>query len=147
MRNIHTLYCLITADRSSQKIFVASSEDDSLVFPNTIIENPKFLYNEIKYNIQQMFAKNSIQFLEEIIISFLDIQNYLLLNLIESSEKYKHIDIDHDVILLCGVVLHEPILSNKLLWKPIENQLMSNEPEKINHSYNIIKYVFDQMIL
>lgn len=148
MSNIISCYCLITADKRSKKIFIASTKENDIVLPITTIGSPKFLYNELKYNIQQMFAKNTIQFLEEIIISFIDIQNHHLLNLLDASKNiYADIDMDQDITLLCGVVLHNTILSETLYWIPVENKLMSNQPEKLNATEHVLYYVFDKMIL
>ena len=147
MSNIVACYCLITADNRSKKIFVASSKEDEIVFPTITINSPKFLYNELKYHIQEMFIKNAIQFLEEITISFIDIQNYHLLNLLDISSDTYNINTEEDIIILCGVVLHTTILSDNIHWIPVENKLMANQPEKLSASEHVLYYVFDQMIL
>lgn len=146
MSNILVINCLITADRQSNKIYIASSSKDETIFPTLKIENPKFLYNEIRYNIKNMFVQNSIKFLEEIIISFFDIQNYHVLQLLEE-QKDKYETDDTDIVLLCGVVLHGKILSENLYWLPIENFFRSNQNTEETTTKKVVKYVFDQMIL
>jgi len=146
MSNIFVINCLITADRQSNKIYIASSNKDEIVFPLLKIENPKFLYNEIRYNIKNMFVQNAIKFLEEIIISFFDIQNYHVLELLEEQKNKYEIE-NTNIILLCGVVLHEKILSENLYWIPIENFFISNKNTEETTPKKVVKYVFDQMIL
>lgn len=146
--NINVFNCLITADPPAKKIYVASSKQDIIVLPVTHIDQPKFLFNEIRYNIKHLFAKDSIKFLEEIILSFIDIQNYLLLNLIDKSEDYKFIQ-DSDINLLCGIILHEKVLSDKLFWIEIPGFVQNYNIPNVEDTEmtQLIRYVFDKMIL
>jgi hypothetical protein len=93
-----------------------------------------------------MFVQNAIKFLEEIIISFFDIQNYHVLELLEEQKNKYEIE-NTNIILLCGVVLHEKILSENLYWIPIENFFISNKNTEETTPKKVVKYVFDQMIL
>jgi hypothetical protein len=148
MSNIKVFGCFITVDGASQNIFACSTNKQELELPYFNIDNPKTLYHEIRYNIQHLFLENMIKFLEEIIISFIDIQNYLLLETIESyKDKFKDIN-DDDIILLCGVVLHEKLRTDSMHWIPINNILFPKNIQTImDDKTKIVKYVFDKMLL
>lgn len=148
MSNIKVFGCFITVDGGSQNIFACSTKKDELDLPYFHIENAKMLYHEIRYNIQHMFVENMIKFLEEIVISFIDIQNYLLLDIVEKSkDKYSDIE-DNDIILLCGIVLHEKLKTDSMYWVPISNILFPKNIQTImDDKTKVVKYVFDKMII
>lgn len=140
---------IITANPLSNDVLLLSTDKDKLILPSIEITNPKFLYDEIRGNIRNMFDDGVIKYLEEIVISFLDIQNPLLLNLIDSNRDiYEDIN-DSDIILLCGTILHKKLQTSSLNWKSIENTVLKQKIySKTNGDIeNIIKYVFEQMVI
>lgn len=148
MSNIVVFPCIITADTSTKSVFVCSENDSSVIFPTFQISYPKMLYDEMRMNIKNMFNYNTIKFCEEIIVSFLDIQNHLLIDLLESKpETYPNIKED-DIILLCGVVLHDKVESDTIHWIHINSMFLpKNISNTINDDNKIIQYVLDRIVL
>lgn len=147
MSNIIVFNTILTVDPIGDKILILSLEKNKIVFPTTKIENPKFLYNEIRYNIKNMFVKNMIKFLEEIRISFIDIQNYILLELLDDpSYKKLYGANDDDIIILCGIVLYEKLMCDKTYWLSIKNFITESKPDG-DLQKDVIKYVFDHLII
>lgn len=150
MSKIVVFNFILAPDIYADKILLASLDKENILIPTTNIENPKFLYNEIRYNIKNLFLENSIRFLEEIRISFMDIQNYLLLDMLDmeyNKEKYTNIN-DDDIIILSGIVLHEKLFSDKINWISINNILTnSNIGITTDPIFNLTKYVFDKVFI
>lgn len=149
MRKLINLNCIITADPNSKNIYVLSTREDRVALPYFEISSPKFLYNEIRYNIKSMFD-NIIKFLEEIIISFVDIQNLLVFDLLEKHKDTYHVNLDEDVILLTGLVLHEKMMSDSLYWVPIHNVMVPTEISSLDTEdihLKVVRYVFEKIIV
>jgi hypothetical protein len=136
--NIYTIYTILSVDEKKHKIYVLSSESDSIVFPIDQIQHVRLLQNELRYNIKHYFLNcESNGFLENISLSFLDIQNELVLELLQKENNYlsKNIDINKDIIILCGFVIPKPIES-KLYW----NEFIFDIKNENDISQSIIDY-------
>jgi hypothetical protein len=63
--------------------------------------------NEIRYNVKSIFDSKVIKFIEQVIVSGLDIKNELLIDYIKEIDTHQIYDLDHDLFLLCGIVIQK----------------------------------------
>jgi hypothetical protein len=135
--NIFAIYNILTIDEKKHKIYVLSADSDLIIFPINQIEHIRFLQNELIYNVKQYFEQyESNEFLESISLSFLDIQNELVLEFInQNNTTYRSVNIDKDIVILCGFILPKPI-SSKLYW----NEFNFDINNKNNISQSIVDY-------
>lgn len=123
MNNVYVFNSIITIDHQTQKNYILSSSNTEINFPYFQIESPRYLHNEIKCKVKNFFKTNTIRFIEEIIISFLDIQNE---HLIQYAEKTISPTND-DIILLCSIILSDKLNTN-LYWQNFNYQInLKNE--------------------
>lgn len=116
--NIYSVFVIITSDVDLQKNYILSGSDSSILLPVHRIENAKFLHNEIRYHFKSLFDHHDATIIENIHLSYLDIQNDLAQNYIDSinvNEFYKN----DDLFLLTGVILDHKYES-KYFWKQFE---------------------------
>jgi hypothetical protein len=103
MSNIYVFNCILTSDNNENTTYILSSDNSSINLPYFQIEHPRFLYNQIRYEIKNFFiSKKRIP--EEIIVSYLDPENQFLLDHIQETNVYP-IDINKDFVLLSSVIL------------------------------------------
>jgi hypothetical protein len=131
----------------NQQTYTLSSKKNKLVLPSKNIIAPKILYDELRYHIRTLFDSNSdhITFFDNIIISYLDIQNYLLIQYLET-EKQDYLYEENDIVLLCGVILYNKIPSKNNYWLPFDTsvQLDISRQKPLDQ---IITYVITKSIL
>lgn len=113
MNKVYVYNSIITTDHQSKQNYILSSSNDNIVFPRFEIESSRFLHNEIKCKIKNLFKTNTIRFIEEIIISFIDIQNELLIKYIDTSGLKS----DHDDIFLLSSIILSSKIDSHLYWK------------------------------
>jgi hypothetical protein len=122
--NIRVFNLILTHDNKNNKTVILSTDNDQTVLPTFYIENPKTIHQEIRYLIKNLFDDPGLKYLELINISFIEIQNELLINYIKEIEQYKY-DEDRDLCLFVGVILTEKNKTN-LFWSPIGFPSVSN---------------------
>lgn len=133
MRLLST-YCIITADIEKEKTYIISTDTKNIILPTYEVVKPRFLMNEVRYNIKKMFAENEVKFLEEILLSKIDIQNDFVIDYL--SKTLKQFDPDNDVALLCCATLDKKI-PHQLHWR---NFSIPEEKEKTD---NPLFYIID----
>jgi hypothetical protein len=122
--NIRVFSLVLTHDTKNNKTVILSTDNNKTVLPTFYIDNPKTIHQEIRYTIKNLFDDPGLKYIELINISFMEIQNELLINYIKETEQYKY-DEDQDLCLFVGVILTEKNKTN-LSWSPIGFPSVSN---------------------
>ena len=118
MSRVFVTSCILTSDLNTDVSYVLSEENEKLRLPTFQVVAPRLLMNEIRYNVFHMFEPASFSFMEEIILSRLEIQNEFLLSYI-SNLKDNRYDMDQDIFILNGLILSkkETQRNTNLCWK------------------------------
>ena len=118
MSRVFVTSCILTSDLNTDVSYVLSEENEKLRLPTFQVVAPRLLMNEIRYNVFHMFEPASFSFMEEIILSRLEIQNEFLLSYI-SNLKDNRYDMDQDIFILNGLILSkkETQRNTSLCWK------------------------------
>ena len=118
MSRVFVTSCILTSDLNTDVSYVLSEQNEKLRLPTFQVVAPRLLMNEIRYNVFHMFEPASFSFMEEIILSRLEIQNEFLLSYI-SNLKDNRYDMDQDIFILNGVILSkkETQRNTNLCWK------------------------------
>lgn len=104
MNKIYVFNNIITIDDKSNTNWVLSLDQSKIYFPFFEISSPRYIYNETRFNIKNLFKINTIKFIEEIIVSFIDIQNEFLLEYISQLNNSKF-NLDQDIFILSSTIL------------------------------------------
>ena len=118
MSRVFVTSCILTSDLNTDVAYVLSEQNEKLRLPTFQVVAPRLLMNEIRYNVFHMFEPASFSFMEEIILSRLEIQNEFLLSYI-SNLKDNRYDMDQDIFILNGLILSkkETQRNTNLCWK------------------------------
>ena len=118
MSRVFVTSCILTSDLNTDVSYVLSEQNEKLRLPTFQVVAPRLLMNEIRYNVFHMFEPASFSFMEEIILSRLEIQNEFLLSYI-SNLKDNRYDMDQDMFILNGLILSkkETQRNTNLCWK------------------------------
>ena len=118
MSRIFVTSCILTSDLNTDVAYVLSEQNEKLRLPTFQVVAPRLLMNEIRYNVFHMFEPASFSFMEEIMLSRLEIQNEFLLSYI-SDLKDNRYDMDQDMFILNGLILSkkETQRNTNLCWK------------------------------
>ena len=118
MSRVFVTSCILTSDLNTDVSYVLSEDNEKLRLPTFQVVAPRLLMNEIRYNVFHMFEPASFSFMEEIILSRLEIQNEFLLSYI-SNLKDNRYDINQDIFILNGLILSkkETQRNTNLCWK------------------------------
>ena len=118
MSRVFVTSCILTSDLNTDVSYVLSEQNEKLRLPTFQVVAPRLLMNEIRYNVFHMFEPTSFSFMEEIILSRLEIQNEFLLSYI-SNLKDNRYDMDQDIFILNGLILSkkETQRNTNLCWK------------------------------
>ena len=118
MSRVFVTSCILTSDLNTDVSYVLSEDNEKLRLPTFQVVAPRLLMNEIRYNVFHMFEPASFSFMEEIILSRLEIQNEFLLSYI-SNLKDNRYDMDQDIFILNGLILSkkETQRNTNLCWK------------------------------
>ena len=118
MSRVFVTSCILTSDLNTDVSYVLSEENEKLRLPTFQVVAPRLLMNEIRYNVFHMFEPASFSFMEEIVLSHLEIQNEFLLSYI-SNLKDNRYDTDQDIFILNGLILSkkETQRNTNLCWK------------------------------
>ena len=118
MSRVFVTSCILTSDLNTDVSYVLSEQNEKLRLPTFQVVAPRLLMNEIRYNVFHMFEPASFSFMEEIILSRLEIQNEFLLSYI-SNLKDNRYDMDQDIFILNGLILSkkETQRNTNLCWK------------------------------
>lgn len=135
MSKIYVFNTIITSDLQNQKSYILSSSKDRILFPYFEIHSPRYLFNEIRCNIKNLFKQDSIRFIEEIIISFTEIQNELIISYVENLQD-STFDLNNDMFILASVILSEK-LQSALTWTNFNYTIDIENPDIIE---SIIDY-------
>lgn len=118
MNNLYGIYCILSIDHNKKENLIISTNDDTIAFPIFKIEHPRLLYNELRYNLQNILLKQAYnaEAIRKISFCHIELQNEIVLKYIESnySEKY---DLDKDMFVLCATIIEEPYNLNLFQWK------------------------------
>jgi len=118
MSRVFVTSCILTSDLNTDVSYVLSEHNEKLKLPTFQVVAPRLLMNEIRYNVFHMFEPASFSFMEEIMLSRLEIQNEFLLSYI-SDLKDNRYDMDQDMFILNGLILSkkETQRNTNLCWK------------------------------
>jgi|LakMenEpi03Aug12_release.lakeMendotaPanAssembly.Ray.scaffolds.fasta_scaffold00642_55 hypothetical protein len=105
--NVFVVYCVVTADEKEKQSYILSLDKEKIIFPIYKLESPRYILNEIRYNVKSIFDSKVIKFIEQVIVSGLDIKNELLIDYIKEIDTHQIYDLDHDLFLLCGIVIQK----------------------------------------
>lgn len=143
MKNkIYVFNTIITHDLSN-RTYVLSSSKDKIELPFFEIISPRYMLNEIRSNIKNLFKINTIRFLEEIIISFTEIQNEIILAYIEKNYDLDTFDIDNNIFVIAGTILSEKLPSN-LMWHTFDHSVNLEKP---NITETVIDYCIQKSLI
>jgi hypothetical protein len=111
-----TLLCVLSYDPKQGNSCILSTNSSKITLPLIVIEHPKTLKNEIRYNIKKILDSKDYSFdVSNIVISYLDIQNDLAIDYLSESDNSNEYNADIDIILLCGIILEKKYKTN-LKW-------------------------------
>lgn len=127
MNKIYVFNSILTIDERTQTNWILSSDKHHIHFPFFEINHPRHLHNETRINLKNLFKSDTIKFIEEIIISFIDIQNQFLLDYIESLHS-NIFNLNNDVFILCSTILTEKIESS-LFWNKFSYEINLTKPD------------------
>lgn len=127
MNKVYVFNNILTIDTKTETNWVLSSDKYHIHFPVFEILYPRYLYNETRINIKNLFKKDSIQFIEEIMVSFIDIQNEFLLEYIKEL-KSEIFDLDKDIFLLSSIILTDKIESTQF-WNKFNYEISLTKPD------------------
>ena len=111
---LYTYYTIISSDINKQENYILSAKKNSIILPYSEIMIPRVMMNEIKYNVKNMFETGIISFIEEIIISYIDIQNEMLIEYVEKTNNTE-VNPNENLFVLCGIIMNKKSTS-KLFW-------------------------------
>ena len=109
---LYAVYCIITADISKKQNYVLSTKENEIQLPVFELHNAQTIHNEIRYYAKKMFDDNMIQFIEEVLVSYTDIQSDLVLKYIHELNKDNSFDLADSLFLLCGIVIEKKNCKN-----------------------------------
>jgi hypothetical protein len=118
---LYAFFNIISSDINKKENYILSTDKNKIILPYSEISTPRVMMNEIKYNIKNMFDTGIIKFIEEVIISYIDIQNEILLEYVTKLDN-NHFDLDKDLFLSCGIIMNKKSTS-KLFWTKFEYSL------------------------
>jgi hypothetical protein len=133
---------ILTYDKKSSSTFVLSADKKKIVLPYFIINNPHLIRSEIRYLTKSLFDDPRLSYPELIEISYLDIQNSILIDYIESEKEIYEYDKDKDLCIYSGIVLTEKNKSS-FFWLPINNI----QKEKIEPIDIVIDFTIKNLML
>lgn len=113
---IYIVYCIVTADTKKKQNYVLSTDSKDIVLPICEITSARTLHNEIRYNVKKMFDADIIRFIEEILVSYTDIETEPTIKYIENINQDNRYDLNQDLFILCGIVM-EKKQSKTFKWK------------------------------
>lgn len=143
--NIYGISCILTIDHQKKQNLIISTDSNKIVLPITKIEYPRLLFNEIRYDIQQMFDKNESisEILKDMNFAYTDIQNELLIKHIENLNDNKF-DINNDIFILVAFILNQPYKLSKYTWKTFD---FLKSIEHINTLNSLIDFIIEKTIV
>jgi hypothetical protein len=121
---------VITYDKKSSSTVILSTDKKKIILPYFLINNPYMIRSEIRYLTKGLFNDHRLSHPELVEISYLDIQNTVLIDYIESEKENYEYDQEKDLCLYSGIVLSEKNKSN-FFWLPI-NQIQKEKIEPID---------------
>lgn len=143
---IHALYCVFTLDEIKKENLVISERDDKVLFPIVEIENPRYLHNEIHYNLQKLFTRTTYNpdILANINFTYMDIQNEFVYRYLEEKELTKSFDVDNDVFILCCAIIESPYGLDKYHWEKFKFIKSFTDMDAVN---SIVDLAIEKSIL
>lgn len=131
------LYTIIGIDAKQKRTFVLSDDETKISLPILPIENPRYLYNEIKYNTRYLLGLDK-DIDRSLSVSYIDIQNSLVLEYIDSlnNSDYSH----DDIFINVGIMLNQTY-QGKLFWNEFffGLQMLESDPVIYHMIDNTIK--------
>jgi hypothetical protein len=121
---IRVFNLILTHDIKNNRTVILSTDNNKIVLPTFYIESPKTIHQEIRYLIKNLFDDPDLKYIELINVSFIEIQNELLINYIKDTQEYSY-DENEDLCLFVGVILTEKNKTN-LFWSPVGYSSVSN---------------------
>jgi hypothetical protein len=140
--NLYTFYTIISSDINKNENYILSTDKKDIILPYSQITTPRVMINEIKYNIKNMFDSGIIKFIEEIIVSYIDIQNEILLEYVQKLTD-NTFNIDNDLFLSCGVIMNKKSTS-KLFWTKFDYSL---DEKMKDPTYSLIDITIQKSLL
>lgn len=114
MSDIYVFNCILTSDHQNKTTSILSSDNTEIILPVFKIDNPRFIYNQIRYDTKNLFVSKK-RIPEEIIVSYIEVENNFLIDYIERVKKYT-IDLNKDIVVLSSIILGFKDETN-LFWK------------------------------
>lgn len=127
MNKLYVFNNILTVDQDTETNWVLSSDKHHIRFPFFEISSPRYLYNETRIHLKNLFKQDEIKFIEEIIVSFIDIQNPFLMEYISSLESTTF-DLDKDLFILCSTILTSKI-DSILFWNKFDYEINIIKPD------------------
>ena len=141
--NIYSIYAIIGANHKFKKNYILSVHDQGIFLPIEKINNIKFLHNEIRYNIKNMFYDKTSDLVQHINLSYTEVQHPLALRYIDSINNNNNIYTENDLFILTGLVLDQNHES-KLSWQEF---YFKKDIKNISIIDNIIDFTIEKTVL
>lgn len=140
---------ILAYDLKAETSTILSTNQEKIVLPTFIIEKPKLILNEIKYNTKNLFNDQNLKYIELISLSFMDIQNQYLIDYIENNQEQYGYKENEDLCIIAGFVMSEKY-NTKLHWLPIPKEIeykKENDKSKLDTLSLLVDHVIKNMSL
>lgn len=127
MNKLYVFNSILTIDQKTETNWILSLDKHHIYFPFFEISSPRYLYNESRINLKNLFSQDKIRFIEEIMISFIDVQNPFLIEYINTLQS-PLFDMDKDMFVLCSTILTSKIEST-LFWNKFNYEISFTKPD------------------
>ena len=136
---------IMTFDRNINETVVLSVSNDDIRLPFFVIYRPTKLKEEIRYLTKCLFEDPSLSHVELIDVSFLDIQNDILLNYVSSNPEMYDYSSEEDLCILSCIIFTEKNIS-PYFWKSVK-QTEDLKQSKDNDLNLLIDYCVQHTLL
>lgn len=145
MSNIFSVSCILSVDHKKKENLIVSAQKDDIILPVFQIQYPKLLWNELRYQISELFFDNNYnkELIKNITFSYTGIQNELVIKYIQSLNNPNY-DIENDLFILSCVILEEPYDIKNLHWNRFKFVKSLQDMTILN---SIIDFVIQQGVL
>lgn len=143
--NIYAVPVLLTLDHNRHQNLIVSNNKNNIDLPLIKINYARLLFNQIRYDLQQMFMpKDHIQeILQHINFSYTDIQNELLIKYLEEI-KYDYLDMENDIFVLVAMIVDKPYDLNRHFWKQFD---FAKSLDNMSPFNSLIDFIIEKTIV
>lgn len=145
MSKVFGVSCILSVDHKKKENLIVSCKKENIAFPIFEIEHPRLLWNELRYNIAELFFDNTYnkELIKNITFSYTGIQNELIFQYIESLNDSKY-DLEKDIFVLSCIILEEPYDIKNYYWNRFKFVKSFQDMDLFN---SIIDFIIQKSVL